>query len=165
MLGRIYIPAMIRDGYSRGFSVVATAASSVVAPIIPPSIGSSSTSSSRSSRSSGCSSPPSFRGSCSYYASNAAVTNFTAIEYAARGIRANTIMPGITDTPHICQQVSGYHADVEEMRVKRAAIPPMKRQGDAWDIAMAFVFLASDEARYITGIALCVDGGLHCRST
>jgi NAD(P)-dependent dehydrogenase (short-subunit alcohol dehydrogenase family) len=38
----------------------------------------------------------------------------------------------------------------------------MKRMGDAWDIANASVFLASDEARYITGVELCVDGGLHC---
>ena len=104
----------------------------------------------------------------SYYASKAAVNNFTksiAIEYAARGIRANTIMPGIMDTPHIYKQISGYYQDVEEMRAKRAAIPPMQRQGDAWDVAWASVFLASDEARYITGIELCVDGGLHCRAT
>lgn len=104
----------------------------------------------------------------SYYASKAAVNNFTtsiAVEYAAKGIRANTIMPGIMDTPHIYQQISGYYTDVEEMRAKRAKISPMQRQGDAWDVAWASVFLASDEARYITGIALCVDGGLHCRAT
>ncbi len=104
----------------------------------------------------------------SYYASKAAVNHFTtsiALEYAAKGIRANTIMPGIMDTPHIYQQISGYHADVEEMRAKRAALSPMKRQGDAWDVAWAAVFLASDEAKYITGIALCVDGGLHCRAS
>lgn len=104
----------------------------------------------------------------SYYASKAAVNNFTtsiAIEYASRGIRANTIMPGIMDTPHIYQQISGYYNGVEEMRAKRAAISPMQKQGDAWDVAWASVFLASDESRYITGIALCVDGGLHCRAT
>lgn len=104
----------------------------------------------------------------SYYASKAAVNNFTtsvAIEYAAKGIRANTIMPGIMDTPHIYAQISGYYGDVEEMRRKRASIPPMQHQGNAWDVAWASVFLASDEARYITGIALCVDGGLHCRAT
>jgi NAD(P)-dependent dehydrogenase (short-subunit alcohol dehydrogenase family) len=101
----------------------------------------------------------------SYYASKAGVNHFTralAVEYASRGIRANTIMPGLMDTPHIYQQVSGYHGSVEEMRAKRDAIPPMKRQGTAWDIAWASVFLASDEARYITGIELPVDGGLHC---
>lgn len=103
-----------------------------------------------------------------YYASKAAVNNFTtsiAIEYAAKGIRANAIMPGIMDTPHIYKHITGFYADVQEMREKRASISPMQRQGDAWDVAWASVFLASDEARYITGIALCVDGGLHCRAT
>lgn len=101
----------------------------------------------------------------SYYASKAAVNHFTralAVEYASRGIRANTIMPGLMDTPHIYQQMSGYHDSTEEMRAKRDAIPPMKRQGTGWDIAWASVFLASDEAQYITGIELAVDGGLHC---
>lgn len=103
----------------------------------------------------------------SYYASKAAVNQFTsslALEYADKGVRANTIMPGIMDTPHIYQQISGYYSDIEEMRAKRAAMSPMKHQGDAWDVAWASVFLASDEARYITGVALCVDGGLHCRA-
>lgn len=101
----------------------------------------------------------------SYYASKAAVNHFTralAVEYADRGIRANTIMPGLMDTPHIYQQISGYHGSAAEMRAQRDAIPPMKRQGTAWDVAWASVFLASDEARYITGIELPVDGGLHC---
>lgn len=100
----------------------------------------------------------------SYYASKAAVNHFTravAIEYASRGIRANCILPGVMDTPHVYSQISGYHADLDEMRAKRASITPMKRQGDAWDVAFASVFLASDEARYITGIELPVDGGLH----
>ena len=103
----------------------------------------------------------------SYYASKAAVNQFTrsvAMEYAAKGIRANIIMPGIMNTPHIYQHISGYYQDVEEMRAKRAALAPMKRQGDGWDIAWASVFLASDEAKYITGIELCIDGGLHCKA-
>src|SRR5690625_4578804 len=101
----------------------------------------------------------------SYYASKAAVNHFTralAVEYADRGIRANTIMPGLMDTPHIYQQISSYHGSADEMRAQRAAIPPMKRQGTAWDVAWAAVFLASDEAQYITGVELPVDGGLHC---
>ncbi|WP_209427809.1 SDR family oxidoreductase [Pararhodobacter sp. SW119] len=102
----------------------------------------------------------------SYYASKAAVNQFTrsvAMEFAAKGIRANTIMPGIIDTPHIYQHISGFYHDIEEMRAKRASLSPMKRQGDAWDIAWASVFLASNEAKYITGIELCIDGGLHCK--
>lgn len=101
----------------------------------------------------------------SYYASKAAVNHFTralAVEYADRGIRANTILPGVMDTPHIYQQISGYYGSVEEMKAKRDAIAPMKRQGDGWDIAWAAVFLASDQAKYITGIELPVDGGLQC---
>ena len=101
----------------------------------------------------------------SYYASKAGVCHLTraiAVEYAARGVRANTILPGIIDTPHVYKQIAGYHSDVEEMRAKRAALVPMKRQGDAWDIAWASVFLASDEAKFITGIELPVDGGHAC---
>ncbi|MDR6819307.1 NAD(P)-dependent dehydrogenase (short-subunit alcohol dehydrogenase family) [Neorhizobium sp. 2083] len=100
----------------------------------------------------------------SYYASKAALNHFTraiAIEYAAKGIRANVILPGVMDTPHIQKQISGYYASPDEMKAKRDAISPMKRQGDGWDIAWASVFLASDEARYITGIELPIDGGLH----
>ena len=100
----------------------------------------------------------------SYYASKAALNHFTravAVEYAARGIRANCILPGVMDTPHVASQIGGYHDDPESMRAKRAGAPPMKRQGDAWDVAWASVFLASDEARYITGVELPVDGGLH----
>ena len=100
----------------------------------------------------------------SYYASKAALNHFTraiAIEYAAKGIRANAILPGVMDTPHIQKQISGYYGSLDEMKAKRDAISPMKRQGDGWDIAWASVFLASDEARYITGVELPIDGGLH----
>ena len=99
----------------------------------------------------------------SYYASKAAVNHFTravAVEFAAKGIRANCILPGVMDTPHVQKQIGGYHSSPEEMARKRAAIVPMKRQGDGWDIAWASVFLASDEAKYITGVELPVDGGL-----
>ena len=54
--------------------------------------------------------------------------------------------------------------DVEKMIEIRNAECPMKRMGDAWDVAYAALFLASDEARYITGAELVVDGGLSCRS-
>jgi NAD(P)-dependent dehydrogenase (short-subunit alcohol dehydrogenase family) len=101
----------------------------------------------------------------SYAAAKAALGQLTrsiAIEYAARGIRANTILPGVLDTPHAYSQIAGYHGDLEEMRARRAAMVPMKRQGDAWDVAWAAVFLASDQARFITGIELPVDGGHSC---
>jgi NAD(P)-dependent dehydrogenase (short-subunit alcohol dehydrogenase family) len=101
----------------------------------------------------------------SYYASKAAVNHLTraiTIEYAAKGIRANCIMPGLMDTPHVTRQIAGYHGAVEEMRAKRAAQVPMQRQGDGWDIAWASVFLASDQAKFITGVELPVDGGHSC---
>ena len=103
----------------------------------------------------------------SYYASKAAVNNMTmaiALEHAADGIRANAILPGVMDTPHIYQQISGYYDDVSDMVAARNALTPMKKMGDAWDVAHAALFLASDDARYITGIAMPVDGGLHCKT-
>jgi NAD(P)-dependent dehydrogenase (short-subunit alcohol dehydrogenase family) len=103
----------------------------------------------------------------SYYASKAAVNNFTravALQYADRGIRANTVLPGLMDTPHIYKAMQGHYGDIAEMQAARAAVTPMKRMGTGWDIAHAAMFLASDDARYITGVELCVDGGLHAKT-
>jgi NAD(P)-dependent dehydrogenase (short-subunit alcohol dehydrogenase family) len=86
-----------------------------------------------------------------------------AIQYARDGIRANAIMPGMMNTPLIYQQISGQYATPEEMVKTRDESTPMGRMGTAWDIANAAVFLASDEASYITGICLPVDGGLTAR--
>ncbi|WP_203236282.1 SDR family NAD(P)-dependent oxidoreductase [Methylobacterium crusticola] len=101
-----------------------------------------------------------------YYAAKAAVNNFTlglALQYARDGIRANAIMPGLMNTPLIFQQISGQYADAAAMVAERDAACPMGRMGTAWDIANAALFLASDEAAYITGVALPVDGGLTGR--
>lgn len=103
----------------------------------------------------------------SYYASKAAVNQFTravALQYADKGIRANTVLPGLMDTPHIYAAMKDHYSDFTEMQRQRAAISPMKRMGDGWDVAHAALFLASDESKYITGIDLCVDGGLHCKT-
>lgn len=102
----------------------------------------------------------------SYYASKAGLNHFTravAIEYADRGIRANTISPGLMDTPHIYSAMAKHYADPSEMRAQRAALSPMKRMGTAWDVAHAALFLASDDAGYITGIDIPVDGGLQAK--
>jgi NAD(P)-dependent dehydrogenase (short-subunit alcohol dehydrogenase family) len=103
----------------------------------------------------------------SYYASKAAVINFTrgvAIEYASRGIRANSILPGLMDTPHIYQQITTFYTSAEEMVQARHKLSPTGRMGTAWDVANAAVFLASDDAAYINGIELPVDGGLHAKA-
>lgn len=101
-----------------------------------------------------------------YYASKGAVNQFTvglAVQYAPEGIRANAIMPGMMDTPLIYQQISGQYASQEEMVRARAAATPMGRMGTGWDIAHAAVFLATDEAGYISGVCLPVDGALTAR--
>ena len=102
-----------------------------------------------------------------YYAAKGGLNQFTralAVHYAARGIRANAIMPGLIDTPLIDRQILGQHGDRAAMVTARSRRVPMARMGDAWDVARAAVFLASDDAGYITGACLPVDGGLACCS-
>jgi NAD(P)-dependent dehydrogenase (short-subunit alcohol dehydrogenase family) len=102
-----------------------------------------------------------------YYAAKAGVNQFTvglALQYARQGIRANAIMPGLMNPPLIHQQISGQYTDAAAMVKARDEACPMGRMGTAWDIASAAVFLASDEAQYITGVCLPVDGGLTCRA-
>jgi NAD(P)-dependent dehydrogenase (short-subunit alcohol dehydrogenase family) len=101
-----------------------------------------------------------------YYASKAALNHLTAsiaLEYAKKGIRANAIMPGMMNTPHIGKAIVGQYASEAEMVEKRNALCPTGRMGTGWDIARAAAFLASDEADYITGQVLAVDGGLTVR--
>jgi NAD(P)-dependent dehydrogenase (short-subunit alcohol dehydrogenase family) len=101
----------------------------------------------------------------SYYASKAGVNQFTvglALQYARRGIRANVIMPGLMNTPLIYKQISGQYKSTEEMVQARDAACPMGRMGTGWEVANAALFLASDEASYVTGVCLPVDGGLSC---
>lgn len=103
-----------------------------------------------------------------YYTSKGAILPFTrsvALEYARRGIRANTILPGMMDTPLIYHSLTGAYSagDAKEMVRIREAQCPMGKMGDGWDVAHAAVFLASDDAKYITGAELVVDGGLTCK--
>lgn len=103
----------------------------------------------------------------SYYASKAAVINFTTsigLQYAKQGIRANTIAPGLMDTPLIYKQIAGQYKDPQDMVAARNAMSPTGRMGTGWDIAHAAVFLASDEAAFINGVVLPVDGGQHARA-
>lgn len=100
-----------------------------------------------------------------YYTSKAAVNQATvaiALQYAGQGIRANAIMPGVIDTPLVYKQISVQYSSVEEMVKARRESVPMKRTGSPWDIANAAVFLASEDAGFITGVCLPVDGGHSC---
>jgi NAD(P)-dependent dehydrogenase (short-subunit alcohol dehydrogenase family) len=101
----------------------------------------------------------------SYYAAKAAMVQATsalAVQYAPHGIRANSILPGLIDTPLIYTQIAGHYKSVEEMVEARNKAVPIGTMGTAWDVAAAAVFLASDEAKFITGVALPVDGGQNC---
>lgn len=98
----------------------------------------------------------------SYEASKAGLCRMSASiakEYAPYGVRSNTILPGMIDTPHVTSFI-GPDSDPETLAAQRAAMVPMRRQGTAWDIANAALFLASDQAGFITGIDLRVDGGM-----
>jgi NAD(P)-dependent dehydrogenase (short-subunit alcohol dehydrogenase family) len=93
-----------------------------------------------------------------------ALTREVAMQYAANGIRANAILPGLMDTPMVKSQLAdAYGGNIEEMLGRRDRMCPMGKQGDAWDTAYAALFLASDEAKYITGTTLMVDGGITAR--
>jgi NAD(P)-dependent dehydrogenase (short-subunit alcohol dehydrogenase family) len=93
-----------------------------------------------------------------------ALTQNIALQYAARGIRANSILPGLMNTPMITKPLAtAYGGDHAEMVRRRDAQSPTGRMGDAWDVAHAALFLASDEAKYVNGVALPVDGGLSLR--
>jgi len=104
-----------------------------------------------------------------YSASKAAVIAFTeniAIEYAAQQIRANCIVPGLMNTPLVKEAMKGAYDEqgFEEMLKIRHEQCPMGHMGDAWDIAYAALYLASDESKYVTGLRLIVDGGFTLRS-
>lgn len=85
-----------------------------------------------------------------------AIARTAAIELADRNIRVNTVAPGLTDTPM-------NHQTPEDIKNAIAAAVPLKRIGEAEEIANAIVFLASDEASYISGSYLSVDGGVTIR--
>ncbi len=100
-----------------------------------------------------------------YAASKAGVVAFTrstAIAYVRKGVRVNVVIPGTMHTPlvenRLIKQLN--IQDPAAFIAKRHAGIPIGRMGDAWDIANAVVFLASDEANYITATQLVVDGGL-----
>jgi NAD(P)-dependent dehydrogenase (short-subunit alcohol dehydrogenase family) len=89
-------------------------------------------------------------------------TRSVAIQYAKQGIRCNCVVPGLMNTPMVHAGLSGVYGggDIDKMMATRDAQCPTGKMGDAWDVAYASLFLASDEAKYITGVSLPVDGGI-----
>ncbi len=94
-----------------------------------------------------------------------ALVQSMAINNGPYGIRVNAIMPGLMDTPMAIERRArerGVERDVIREERDRS-VPLLGKMGTAWDVASAAVFLASDEASYITGVALAVDGGVTAR--
>ena len=96
-------------------------------------------------------------GAAAYGSSKAgliALTRELAVVYGRDGMRANVIAPGHIFTPLVAGMLD------EKARQRRRKIAPLAIEGDAWDVAAAALFLAGDEARFITGVCLPVDGGV-----
>jgi NAD(P)-dependent dehydrogenase (short-subunit alcohol dehydrogenase family) len=107
-------------------------------------------------------------GIVAYKTSKAGLNAFThslALGNARHGIRVNAIMPGLMDTPMAIQGISEARGlDPAELARRRDALVPLGgRMGSAWDVAYASLFLHSDEAKFITGVILPVDGGQSAR--
>ena len=88
-----------------------------------------------------------------------------AMQYAPHGIRVNTVVPGQLHTPMVETRLAKQRAggDVEALLKQRLARIPLGFMGDGRDTAAAVLFLASDEARFVTGTELVVDGGMTVR--
>ncbi|TVY44295.1 3-oxoacyl-[acyl-carrier-protein] reductase [Lachnellula subtilissima] len=100
-----------------------------------------------------------------YSASKAAIMQFmkaTAVIYASKGVRLNTVAPGLMDTPYTKNLSTRFASDdgYEAYMKMRNAQVPTGRMGDAWDVANTTLFLVSEEAKYITGQKIVVDGGI-----
>ena len=103
-----------------------------------------------------------------YGASKSAITGLTlqvAMQYARQGIRCNAIQPGLMDTPMIREPLKDAYGEggIERMIEARNALTPTGQMGTGWDVAHLAVFLATDEAHYLNGAFLTVDGGLSVR--
>ena len=94
-----------------------------------------------------------------------ALTHQLAMSSAGRGVRVNAVAPGLMDTPMAIEGlVEAFGVDRDELRRQRDAMVPLgRRMGTAWDVAKAVLFLSCDDAAFITGVVLPVDGGQHAR--
>jgi NAD(P)-dependent dehydrogenase (short-subunit alcohol dehydrogenase family) len=93
------------------------------------------------------------------------LSRVVAVQYAAKGIRVNTVVPGQLHTPMVETRLAKQRAggDVEKLLEERLSRIPLGFAGDGRDTANAALFLASDEARFITGAEIVVDGGMTIR--
>jgi NAD(P)-dependent dehydrogenase (short-subunit alcohol dehydrogenase family) len=93
-----------------------------------------------------------------------ALTRNLAVTNAKYGIRVNAVLPGLIDTPlGVDSAAAAMGIDRDELAARRAASVPMGHQGTAWDVANASLYLASDEAGFVSGVCLPVDGGQTAR--
>ena len=104
---------------------------------------------------------------CVAYAASKAglikMSQVTAVKYARQHVRVNTVVPGLMNTPLVTERLVKQRGDgdAQKLIAARHAQVPMGHMGDAWDVAEAVAFLASDAAKYITATELVVDGGLQ----
>lgn len=93
------------------------------------------------------------------------LSKVVAVQYAKKGIRVNTVVPGQMHTPMVEARLAKQRAggDVEKLLAQRVARIPLGFMGDGRDTANAALFLASDEARFVTGTEIIVDGGMSAR--
>jgi len=103
-----------------------------------------------------------------YAATKAGIIQFSrvlAVQYAKQGLRVNTVVPGQLHTPMVEARLAGQRAggDVDALLRQRQSRIPLPFMGDGRDTANAALFLASDEARFVTGTEIVVDGGMSAR--
>ncbi|MCD0503550.1 SDR family NAD(P)-dependent oxidoreductase [Bordetella petrii] len=93
------------------------------------------------------------------------LSRVVAVEYAKKNIRCNTVVPGQMHTPMVEVRLAGQRAggNVDQLLAERQSRIPLPFMGDGLDTANAALFLASDEARFITATEIVVDGGMSAR--
>jgi NAD(P)-dependent dehydrogenase (short-subunit alcohol dehydrogenase family) len=105
-----------------------------------------------------------------YATTKAAIRRYSevvALEFAGRGVRCNTIIPGQLHTPMVETRLAGQRTggDVEALIASRNARIPMGQMGDGFDVAYAALYLASDEAKFVTGAEIILDGAMTLKCT
>ncbi|MFO0998577.1 MAG: SDR family oxidoreductase [Alphaproteobacteria bacterium] len=104
-----------------------------------------------------------------YTTTKAAVLGFSrqiALEYAPHKIRVNAVLPGVINTPLVLEPIRQRVSPQEFQKIlgDRESLAPIGRAGTAWDVANASLFLVSEDAGFITGAELLVDGGMSCKT-